>query len=83
MSVGGTIILITPVTLEGGKEVIQFTVVDSTHRDDITSVYAEPQKSMPGLREQIWWQGKQIFFDGDRQTMTKVGYSFSGRGSET
>ena len=83
MSVGGTIVGIRRKTLDDGQEVIQFTVIDRAYTYDVTSVYAQPQAIMPGMRQQIWWHGRTIYFDDDRQTMVRVGYSFGGWGSDS
>ncbi len=80
MSVGGRLIEILPMRLESGREVVRLWVLDPPRRPggagDETCVYAEPQESMPRLGDNIWWQGGQIMFDGDRQTLRKVGFSF-------
>jgi hypothetical protein len=76
MSVGGHLIDITHMRLpQSGRDVVRLWVVDSYLAE--VCVYAEPQESMPALGDEIWWQSGRIMFDGDRQTMCKVGYSFS------
>lgn len=85
MSVGGRLIEILPVRLKSGRDVVRLWVVDRPYSPggigDETCVYAEPQESMPKLGDTIWWQSGQIMFDGDRQTLRKVGYSFAAPGS--
>jgi len=86
MSVGGRLIDITPVRMsETGREVVRLWVVATNAGGpgvhDETCVYAEPQENMPALGDEIWWQSGWIMFDGDRQTLRKVGYSFAAPGS--
>lgn len=80
MSVGGRLIEILPMTCpEDGASVVRLWVTD--RNGDETCVYAEPQDSLPGLGEEVWWQCRRIYFDGDRQHLTKVGFSFAAPGS--
>ncbi|OYR25855.1 hypothetical protein [Brucella pseudogrignonensis] len=76
MSGGGHIIEKMPVTLESGKQVIRYHVMD--RHDDEVCVYAEPAGTEPQLRDQMWWGGAQIIYFGENDTgrLTKVGYSF-------
>lgn len=80
MSVGGRLIDIQAVRLEDGRAVVRLWVVDRAHgspgMNDETCVLAEAQQSMPKIGDEIWWQGARILFDGDRQSLRKVGYSF-------
>lgn len=86
MSVGGKLIEIRPMVVpETGQEAVRLWVMDEP-RDprgipDETCVYVEPQAVMPGLGDAIWWQGRRVYFDGDRQFMTKVGFSFAAPGT--
>lgn len=81
MSVGGRLIDMTPMRLaESGRAVVRLWVVDSYSAE--VCVYAEPQESMPALGDEIWWQSGRIMFDRDRQTLRKVGYSFSAPSSQ-
>ena len=81
MSVGGRILEIKPHILRDQddefykKNVLRIWVIDSTYSNDETFIYAEPQKILPKIGENIWWQGKKIFFDNDKQHLTKIGYS--------
>lgn len=79
MSVGGKIIEKVPKTLEDGRHVIRYWVVDEYRPGwfDETCVYAEPSESEPRLGDEIWWQAGKIYFDADKQQLTKVGYSFN------
>lgn len=83
MCVGGKLIEILPMKLSDGRDVVRLWVFDPPRHPggvgDEACVYAEPQESMPRLGEGVWWQGGQIMFDGDRQTLRKIGYSFSPR----
>jgi len=76
MSGGGYIIEKMPVTLESGKQVIRYHVMD--RHDDEVCVYAEPAETEPQLRDQMWWGGAQVIFFGENDSgrLTKVGYSF-------
>ena len=80
MSVGGKLLEIKPMRLDSGREVVRLWVIATDAGGpgvhDEVCVYAEPQASMPKLGEGVWWQGGQIMFDGDRQTLRKVGFSF-------
>lgn len=75
MSVGGRLIEIRPMRHEGGDDVLRLWVVD--RQGDETYVYAAPQDSVPKLGDEVWWQAGRIIFDGDRQTLRKVGFSFA------
>lgn len=79
MSVGGKIIEKMPVTLEDGRNVIRYHVIDEYRSEwfDETCVYAEPSDDEPQLGDEIWWQAGLIYFDGDRKHLRKVGYSFT------
>ncbi len=80
MSVGGHLIEIMPIRLASGRDVVRLWVVDSYSAE--VCVYAEPQESMPALGDEIWWQSGRIMFERDRQTLVKVGYSFSAPASQ-
>lgn len=76
MSVGGTIIEMTPVTLESGAAVIRLRVMDMTYGDE-THVHAAPWPAGlgPSLGEAVWWQGGKIYFNQDRCSVEKIGNS--------
>lgn len=86
--VGGRIIEILPVRLTDGDrpgwhhDVVRIWVV-STHKDsyDECCVFAEVTDDLPVLGSEVWWQSRVIYFDGDKKTLTKVGYSFNPGGS--
>lgn len=75
MSVGGRLIEILPVRLDDGTEAVRLWAVD--RNGDETCVHAEPQATMPKLGDEVWWQAGRIMFDGDRQTLRKIGNSFA------
>ena len=52
---------------------------------DETCVYVEPfdLAKGPQLGDEVWWQSGKVFFDQDRQHLTKVGFSFSAPGART
>ncbi len=83
MSVGGRLIEILPMHAEDGDEVLRLWVVGQPRSPcgvgDETCVYAKPQESLPKLGDEIWWQCGKIYFDGDRQHLKKVGFSFAPR----
>lgn len=74
--VGGKIIEIRRMRTEGGKDVVRLWCVD---KFDECAVYAEPFEVGPKIGDSIWWQSGIIYFDGDRQTLRKVGFSFDPR----
>lgn len=71
MSVGGRLIEILPMRLENGTDVLRLWVVATdvggpgVH--DELCVYAEPQVLLPKIGDEVWWQGRWIYFDGDLQ----------------
>lgn len=72
MSVGGNIIEIMPISSRPG--VVRLWVMD---RDGIElCVLAEVAREMPAVGEPVWWQSGRIYFDQDRQTLKKIGFSF-------
>ena len=81
MSVGGRLIEIAPHVLRDPddpsfrKDVIRLWVVGQAGTE--TVVYCEPDLILPVIGDEIWWQGRTIYFDGDRKKLTKVGYSTS------
>jgi hypothetical protein len=76
MSVGGHIIEMHRVALGSGEPAVRLRVMDTTHHDE-TFVYAEPwaDGEGPRLREMVWWQAGRIYFDGDRRSVRKIGFS--------
>lgn len=81
MSGGGKIIEKTPMTLDGGKDVVRYHVMSEYRPDwfDETCVYAEPADEEPQLGEGIMWGGEQVIYFGHNEAkrLTKVGYSFT------
>lgn len=82
--VGGKVIEARSMRLESGKDVIRLWCVETHTGDrapDECAVYAEPYKEGDGPKagDNIWWQGGQIMFDGDKRTVRKVGFSFDPR----
>jgi hypothetical protein len=81
--VGGRIIEIRPMRIMAGTypgkltDVVRLWVRNEP--DDECAVYAEPANCMPKLGDEIWWQAGRIFFDKDRRSLRKVGYSFDPR----
>lgn len=79
MTVGGRIIEIKRVTQRDAdnpdfsRDAIQIWVVD-LHGDE-TIVFAKPQDALPNIGDDIWWQARKIFFDGDKKFLWKLGYS--------
>lgn len=76
--VGGRLIEIRPMRTEGGRDVVRLWCVD---KFDECAVYSEPFEADKGpkIGDKIWWQSGTIYFDGDRQTLRKVGFSFDPR----
>lgn len=86
MSVGGRLLEITHERLRDGSDVLRLWVVATDAggpgvHDEIC-VLAQPQDALPKLGEEVWWQGRKIYFDGDRQHLNRVGYSFPAPGSD-
>lgn len=54
------------------------------HRGDECAVYADHYwpGDGPKVGDSIWWQAGKIYFDGDRRSVRKVGYSFDPRKAE-
>ena len=83
--VGGRIIEIRPMQIVAGAypgkptDVVRLWVHNDP--DDECAVFAEPADIMPRLGEEIWWQSGRIYFDQDRRSLRKVGYSFNPRGA--
>lgn len=81
--VGGRVIEIMPMCVLAGPYPGQMTNVIRlwVHNppNDECAVYAEPAETMPALGDEIWWQSGRIFFDNDRWTLRKIGYSFDPR----
>lgn len=41
------------------------------------NVVTEPE--MPAVGEQVWWQGRIVFWDQDRRRLKRIGYSYDPR----
>ncbi len=76
--VGGTVIEAARMRTEGGRDVVRLWCVDKM---DECAVYADPASAdgVPKVGDRIWWQGRDIYFDGDRKTARKIGFSFDPR----
>jgi len=76
MSVGGNIIEIAPVTLEGGLPAMRLRVMDPTYGDE-THVHAAPwaEGQGPSMGEMVWWQSGKIYYNRDRNWVRKIGNS--------
>lgn len=74
--VGGRLIEIAPYRMQDGTMAARLWVVDTTYPHDETCVLAEYADEMPELRDSIRWQSGVIYFDNDRKTLKKVGYSY-------
>lgn len=69
--VGGYIIDIFPI----GEVFTRLWVMDPSTCDEMC-VVVETQEDMPMLRDNIWWQGRKVFFDNDNKFLVKVGNSY-------
>ncbi|MDR7037358.1 hypothetical protein J2X36_002105 [Methylobacterium sp. BE186] len=75
--VGGKLIEIMPMRLRSGRDVLRLWVVETQPGyEGECAVFCEPTDRLPALGDTIWWQGREILFDRDRQKLRKVGYSF-------
>lgn len=83
--VGGTVIEAKPMRILAGtypgtmQDVVRLWCVDGM---DECAVYAEHREDGPKVGDRIWWQSGKIYFDGDRRTARKVGYSFDPRNTD-
>lgn len=75
--VGGRLIEIAPYRMEDGRVAARLWVVDTYEPHDETFVLAAYANEMPALLDMIWWQNGTIYFDNDRKTLKKIGYSYS------
>ena len=79
MTVGGRIIEIKPVTQRSAENpdfrraAIRLWCV--ARNGDEMVVYAKPQDDLPKIGDEIWWQGRRIYYDNDRKYLHKLGYS--------
>lgn len=76
--VGGTVIEALRMRDGAGRDVIRLWCVDNM---DECAVYADPASSdgVPSVGDRIWWQSGVIYFDQDKRTARKIGYSFDPR----
>jgi hypothetical protein len=76
MSGGGRIIEKLPLTLEDGRDVIRYAVIN--RYQDEACVYAKPADREPKEGDSIWWGSAQVIWWGpnDELRLEKVGYSF-------
>ncbi len=71
--VGGRIISITP----KGNGVTQLWCVESQGGStDECAVDVRDAPAMPLIGDEIWWQSGKVYWDRDRRTLEKVGYSY-------
>lgn len=81
--VGGRIIEMMPMRILAGTypgrlvDVVRLWVHNEPN--DECAVYAEPAEIMPQLGDEVWWQSGRIYFDNDKRSLRKVGYSFNPR----
>lgn len=77
--VGGRIIELRPMTISmgTGRKPLEVTRIWCMDRDGSECcVYAERFVDGPGLGDEVWWQGRRIYYDGDKRWLKRVGYSF-------
>jgi hypothetical protein len=81
MSGGGKIIEKTPVTIEDGKTVVRYWLMNEYRPGwyDEICIYAEPSDDEPQIGETIWWGAERAIYFGpnDSKQLVRVGYSFS------
>ena len=73
MSVGGRIVEIRNVSAT--EAAIWVLDTDGVHVGDETCIHVEIAQDMPVLGDNIWWQSGLVYWDNDRRTMNKIGYS--------
>lgn len=73
--IGGRVIETVMTFTPGGRLVRRLWVVDG---QDELCVYAEPYEDGdgPAVRDAVWWQSGRIYFDNDKRSVRKVGFSF-------
>lgn len=69
--VGGRIIEITPVTVN----ISRLRCID--RNNDECAVHVEHADEMPSIGDEIWWQGKIVYWNNDKNQLTKIGYSYT------
>ena len=42
-----------------------------------TAVKVQIEFDMPSVGDEVWWQSGRVYFDKDRKSLAKVGYSYS------
>lgn len=87
--IGGRVIEARHMTITAGQwpgkqtDVVRLWCVGSRseERFDECAVYAEayPEGKGPKIGDAIWWGNGRIYFDGDRRSVCKVGFSFDPR----
>ena len=86
--VGGTIIEVRTMKAHGsGRDVLRLWCVDKRNGDEC-AVYTEPyigqNVNLPEVGDEIWWQGRTIFWSDPERTwvdcsIPKIGFSFDPR----
>jgi hypothetical protein len=72
--VGGRIISITP----RGNGITQLWCVEAQNGStDECAVDVRDAPAMPLVGDEIWWQSGKVYWDQDRRTLEKVGYSYT------
>lgn len=73
--IGGRVIEAALTATRDGVQVRRLWVVDGM---DELCVYAEPYAdgAGPEVGSAVWWQGGRIYFDSDKRSVRKVGFSF-------
>jgi hypothetical protein len=82
MMVGGKLIEAELMHLDNGTFVCRLWVIDPGNADE-KCVDSEPFSvhQGPSLGEEIWWQSGKIYFDGDKRSLRKIGFSFTPQSS--
>jgi hypothetical protein len=65
------------------RELVRLWVIGVYENDgQELAVYVEPTNPMPAIGTKVWWQGRKVYFNGDRNWLYRVGCSFDPRPSE-
>lgn len=80
MSVGGRIVEIRNIS---ATEAAIWVLDTNGQVSDETCVHVEIAPAMPLPGDNIWWQSGGVYWDSDRRTLKKIGYSHDPHSCQT